>query len=48
MSDAKLQELLDAMQRMLDERASTQEDARAFLVEEGVITPSGELTEPYR
>lgn len=48
MPDTQLKALLDAMERMLEEQASTQADARKFLVEEGLITPSGELAEPYR
>jgi hypothetical protein len=48
MSEQELQELLEAMERVRAEHASTPEKARRFLQQEGLITETGELAEPYR
>jgi hypothetical protein len=48
MSEQELQELLEAMERVRAEHAATPEKARRFLQREGLLTESGELTEPYK
>ncbi|MGA3211736.1 MAG: hypothetical protein ABSD20_10555 [Terriglobales bacterium] len=48
MSDRELREFLEAIERFNAERPFTPEVSRALLIEEGVLTPSGELAEPYR
>ena len=48
MSDKDLAEFIATMQRLREEHASTPEQARAVLVEEGILAPNGELAEPYR
>jgi hypothetical protein len=47
MSKKQLEDFLAAIQQMR-ELARTPEQARKLLEEEGIYTPSGELTEPYR
>jgi hypothetical protein len=47
-TEQELKELLEAMKRVRAEHASTPEKARRFLMEEGLITESGELTERYK
>ena len=48
MSKEQLQELLEAMERVRAEHAATPERARQFLQQEGYLTETGELAEPYR
>jgi hypothetical protein len=48
MSEQELRELLDAMERVRAEHAATPEKARKFLQQEGLLTETGELAEPYR
>jgi hypothetical protein len=48
MSEQELREFLEAMERVRAEHASTPEKARRFLQQEGLITETGELAEPYR
>jgi hypothetical protein len=48
MSEKDLHDLLTALQDVAAEHASTKEKAQDFLRNEGVLTPTGELTETYR
>jgi hypothetical protein len=48
MSEKELRDLLQALKDVTEEHASSREKAREFLQYEGVLTPDGELTEPYR
>jgi hypothetical protein len=48
MSDQELRALLEAMERVRAEHAATPEKARQFLQQEGLLTETGELAEPYR
>jgi hypothetical protein len=48
MSDKELRELIDIIQDVTHEYTSTPEKARQFLVDAGIVTSTGELTEPYR
>jgi len=48
MSDQDLKATIQAMADVSEEFASSQEKALAFLVEAGIATSSGELTEQYR
>ena len=48
MSDKELRELIDIIQDVTREYTSTPEKARQFLVDAGIVTNTGELTEPYR
>jgi hypothetical protein len=48
MSSEELQEFMAAMERVRAEHTSTPEKARQFLKDEGLLTETGELTEPYR
>jgi hypothetical protein len=48
MSDEELQKTVDALNALEVELTSSPEKALAFLVKYGFLTPSGELTEPYK
>jgi len=48
MSDQDLAEFLATIERLRREHDDTPEAARAMLIEEGILDPSGELAEPYR
>jgi hypothetical protein len=48
MSEQDLRATLEAMSKVREEATSSPAKALAFLVEAGINTPSGELTEPYR
>lgn len=48
MSEKDLRDLLQALKDVTAEHASSREKAQEFLRNEGVLTPNGELTEPYR
>jgi hypothetical protein len=48
MSDQDLQETLEAMAKVVAEVTTSKSKALAFLVEAGINTPTGELTEPYK
>ena len=48
MTKQELEEFLLAMERVRAEHAATPEKARKFLMEEGLITETGELTPWYR
>jgi hypothetical protein len=48
MSEQELREYLEAMERVRAEHAATPEKARRFLQQEGLLTETGELAEPYR
>ncbi len=48
MSEQDLEKSLAAIQNLANDLTSSTEKALAFLVKEGVVTDSGELTEPYR
>jgi hypothetical protein len=47
MGEQELQRVLETIERVRAAN-STPEQARRFLVEEGVITEGGELTQPYQ
>jgi hypothetical protein len=47
MSEHDLQEFLAAMKRLRAEHTATPEQARQFLKEEGFLTETGEVAEPY-
>jgi hypothetical protein len=47
MNRQELEELTRYIQRTRKDRTSSVEAARAQLVQEGIITPDGQLTEPY-
>jgi hypothetical protein len=48
MSRQEYEEFLRAMERVHAEHAATPEKARAFLIQEGVLTEAGELATPYK
>ena len=48
MSDQELKEFIEDMRRLRLEWRASPEKARQLLMEEGLITETGELTEPYR
>jgi hypothetical protein len=48
MSDKELRELIDTLQDVTDEFISSPEKARQFLKDAGILTNTGELSEPYR
>lgn len=48
MSEKQLKEFLESMLRVRKAHAATPKNARKFLQEEGVLTPSGKLTVRYR
>lgn len=48
MSDSELKKSVEAMEKLRKELTSSPEKALKFLVEAGIVTESGELTEPYR
>lgn len=48
MSNEDLQRTLDALAALQKELTSSPAKALAFLVEVGIVTPDGELTEPYQ
>jgi hypothetical protein len=48
MTGKESRELIDLLQKVADEYSSTPEKAKQFLIESGILTQSGELTEPYR
>ena len=48
MSDNELRELIDTLQDVTDEYASSPEKARQFLQEAGILTNTGELSAPYK
>lgn len=48
MSEKDLRDLLQALKDVTAEHASSKEKAQEFLRNEGVLTPTGELAEPYR
>jgi hypothetical protein len=47
MSEGDLQDFLRAVRDVGAEHAATTEKARRFLHEEGVLTQTGQLAEPY-
>jgi hypothetical protein len=47
MSEHELREFLSAMGRLRAERTATPEKARQFLKEEGFLTETGKIAEPY-
>jgi hypothetical protein len=48
MGQQEYEEFLRAIERVRAERASTREQAREFLMKEGLLTESGELAAPYK
>jgi len=48
MSEKQLKEFLKSMERVRKAHATTPKKARQFLREEGILTPSGRLTDRYR
>ncbi len=48
MSDKELMESREAMKKLREDLTSSPEKAQEFLVRAGILTPEGELTEPYR
>ena len=48
MSDQELKKTLDAMESLRKELTPSKEKALDFLVRAGIVTPTGELTPPYR
>jgi predicted translin family RNA/ssDNA-binding protein len=48
MSEQELKKSVEAIQNLRNDLTSSKEKALAFLVEAGIVTPSGELTKPYR
>jgi hypothetical protein len=48
MSDQDLQNTNEAMARLQQDLTSSPEKALEFLVEAGIVTPLGKLTEPYQ
>ena len=48
MSEKDLRDLLQALKNVTAGHASSREKAQQFLQNEGVLTPNGELIEPYR
>ena len=48
MNEQELKKSVEAVQTLRDDVTSSKEKALEFLVEAGIVTTSGELTEPYR
>lgn len=48
MSEQDLKKSLEAMKSLSDEMTSSKEKALSFLIEAGMVTKSGELTENYQ
>ena len=48
MGEKELRDVLKALKDVAAEHASSKEKAQEFLQQAGVLTPTGELTEPYR
>jgi hypothetical protein len=48
MSNEDLKETLEALRKTRDEIGNSPERARAFLVRAGILTPDGQVAEPYR
>lgn len=48
MTEQEFREYLEAMERVRAEHTATPEKARRFLQQEGFLTETGELAEPYR
>jgi hypothetical protein len=48
MSGQELKKSVEAMQTLRNDLTSSKEKALAFLVEAGIVTASGELTQQYR
>jgi hypothetical protein len=48
MSGQELKKSVEAMQNLRNDLTSSKDKALAFLIEAGIVTPSGELTKPYR
>ncbi len=48
MSDQDLKKSLEAMKLLRKDLTSSPAKALAFLVEAGIVTPAGDLTEHYR
>jgi hypothetical protein len=48
MSEKQLREFLESMERVREVHATTPKKTGKFLQEEGVLTPSGKLTDRYR
>jgi hypothetical protein len=48
MSNEELERTIDALRSVTAELAASPEKARAFLVEMGLITAEGQLTENYK
>ena len=48
MSNEDLKETVEAAKKLSEELVASPEKARAFLVEMGLITPDGQLTENYK
>lgn len=48
MGEKELRDVLKALKDVVAEHASSKEKAQEFLKQVGVLTPTGELTEPYR
>jgi len=48
MSDQELKEFVEALERMKQEHSASPEAGRQFLIDAGILTKEGELTEPYR
>lgn len=48
MSDQDLKETVEAVKALRQQLTSSPGKALAFLVEAGIVTPTGELTEKYR
>jgi hypothetical protein len=44
----ELKKSVEAMQNLRNDLTSSKDKALAFLIEAGIVTPSGELTKPYR
>jgi len=47
-NESQLRDFLAAIEEVKRTNAATPEQARQFLQDEGVHTPTGELAEPYR
>jgi hypothetical protein len=47
MTEEELQEFLVAMAKLRAENTATPEKARQVLIEEGYLTSTGEIAEPY-
>ena len=48
MGEKELRDVLKALKDVVAEHASSKEKTLEFLQQIGVLTPTGELTEPYR